>query len=44
MRACVRRAFRLVGEELKAARKIIHEALENRPAVAVPYPLSLTSL
>jgi len=26
----------LVGKELKAARKIIHDALENRPAMAVP--------
>ena len=28
--------LQLVGEELKAARKIVHDALENRPAVAVP--------
>jgi dihydrodipicolinate synthase/N-acetylneuraminate lyase len=28
--------LQLVGEELKATRKIVHDALENRPAVAVP--------
>jgi 4-hydroxy-tetrahydrodipicolinate synthase len=28
--------LQLVGEELKAARKIVHDALENRPAVRVP--------
>ena len=33
--------LQLVGEELKAARKIIREALENRPAVAVPYPFAI---
>jgi 1-pyrroline-4-hydroxy-2-carboxylate deaminase len=33
--------LQLVGEELKAARKIIHAALENRPAVAVPYPFAI---
>ncbi|MGA9245298.1 MAG: dihydrodipicolinate synthase family protein [Silvibacterium sp.] len=28
--------LQLVGEELKATRKIVHDALENRPAVRVP--------
>jgi 4-hydroxy-tetrahydrodipicolinate synthase len=28
--------LQLVGEELKATRKIVHDAVENRPAVAVP--------
>lgn len=35
--------LQLVGEELKATRKIIREALEHRPAVAVPYPFAIAN-
>ena len=35
--------LQLVGEELKVARKIIHEAMENRPSVVVPYPLAMSN-